>query len=50
MKNFLFPLGALLCVLCIGPASAAEKPEPNYVDAREQASRDEATLPPRRGG
>ena len=33
MKNFLFPLGALLCVLCIGPASAAEKPEPNYVDA-----------------
>ena len=33
MKNFLFSLGALLCVLCIGPASAAEKPEPNYVDA-----------------
>ena len=33
MKNFLFPLGALFCVLCIGPASAAEKPEPNYVDA-----------------
>ena len=33
MKNFLFSLGALFCVLCIGPASAAEKPEPNYVDA-----------------
>ncbi|MFR6414613.1 MAG: hypothetical protein ACLUNS_02045 [Alistipes shahii] len=55
MKNFLFPLGALLCVLCIGPASAAEKPEPNYVDAATLTlvNKPHATkqpLPPRRGG
>ncbi len=33
MKNFLFSLGTLLCVLCTGTVSAAPAPEPKYVDA-----------------